>query len=167
MKKYTFTLIVEEVAFSNTVNNIIEKVKEEKRIESLIEQNNNNVIKEMKNVLEVVYSDLTELLKPLDLTVSSHFRKRSVIRCLDSNCFGKLIDLKIGGSKEHCGVSEDAVIIRLYCPYESGKLTFNPKLVMFAENYCSKTKEFPFISSDNLIDTFNKTIEKMYKNNLK
>jgi IS1 family transposase len=42
MKKYTFTLTVEEITFSNTVNNIIEKVREEKRIEALIEQNNNS-----------------------------------------------------------------------------------------------------------------------------
>jgi hypothetical protein len=73
----------------------------------------------------------------------------------------------MGGNMEHCGTSSDAVILRLYCPYENGKLTFNPKLVMFAQSYYAKTKEVPFTTSDNLIDTFSATIEKMYRNNLK
>lgn len=167
MKKYTFTLTIEELTLNNTVNSIIEKVREEERVSALIIENNNKIISEMKSILEVIYSDLTEQLKPLDLAVDSHFRNRNVIQSLGSNHFGKLIDLKIGGNKEHCGSSKDAIIIRLYCPYENSKLTFNPKLVMFAESYCAKTKEVPFTTSDSLIDTFAITIEKMYRNNKK
>jgi hypothetical protein len=167
MKKYIFTLIIEELTLNNTVNSIIEKVREEERISALIVENNNKIISEMKSILEVVYSDLTEQLKPLDLAVASHFRNLNGIQGLGSNCFGKLIDLRIGGNKEHCGVSRDAIILRLYCPYENGKLTFNPSLVMFAESPFAKTKEVPFTTSDNLINTFAITLEKMYRNNKK
>ena len=165
MKKYTFTLTITETTFNNTINGIIEKVREEERINTLILENNNKVISEMKNILEIIYADLTEQLKPLNLTVVSHFKTKQTIESLGSNHFGKLIDLTIGGNKEHCGASKDRVVIRLYCPYENGKLIFNPKLVMFAESYYTKTKEVPFITSDNLIDTFSITIEKMYRNN--
>ena len=165
MTKYTFTLTIQELTINNTVNSIIEKVREEERIKALVSQNNIKVITEMKKVLEVLYADLTELLKPLDLKVYSHFRSKSDFDTLGSNCFGKLIDLTIGGNREHCGISKDKVVLRLYCPFENGKLAFEPRLVMFSEDVYLKTKEIPFTTSDNLIETFSTTIEKMYRNN--
>ena len=166
MKKYTFTITVEEVVENNVVNSIIAKVIEEDRIKLLVAENNNKVVLEMKKVLEVIYADLTELLKPLNLTVCSHFRNRGkTMSGLDNNHFGKLIDIKIGGNKEHSGTSKDKVVVRLYCPFENGKLTFRPKIVMFEESYCAKTNETPFTTSENLIETFSEKIEKMYRNN--
>jgi hypothetical protein len=167
MKKYTFTLLIEEVTVSNTVNNILEKVREEKRREALIEQNNNIIIAEMQKVLEVIHADLTELLEPLSLTVSSHFRNRNTIKLLDVNRFGKILEMRIGGYLEHCGIRKDAVTVRMYCPFENGELIYKPKLVMYSEDFWIKRSETPFTTSENLIDTYSDVIEKMYKNNLK
>jgi hypothetical protein len=167
MKKYTFTLLIEEVTVSNTVNNILEKVKEEKRIEALIEQNNNFVIREMQKVLEVIHADLTELLQPLDLKASSHFRERNFIGSLNTNSFGKFLDIQIGGRLEHYGVKSEAVFVRLYCPFEDGRLIFKPNLVMFSQDTWMSRSQIPFTTSENLIDTYSDVIEKMYRNNLK
>lgn len=165
MKKYTFTLLIEEVTVNNTVNNILEKVKEEKRIKTLKEENNNQVVVEMKKVLDAICSDLAELLQPLDLTLSTHYKNRN-FSVMHINSYGFSIETMIGGKKEHCGSSKDAVYVRLYCPYNNGELSFEPIIKMYSQDVWSQSRHINFISSENLIETFSEEIEKMYRNNL-
>jgi hypothetical protein len=166
MKKYTFTLTVEEIVENNVVNSIIAKVIEEDRIKLLTTENNNKVVEEMKKVLNVIYSELTELLQPLNLTLSRHYRGES-FSVMQINTYGFSIETMIGGKKEHSGSSKDAIYIRIYCPYNNGKLTFEPSIKMYAQDVWNQSRHLNFTTSENLIETFSKEIEKIYKNNLK
>ena len=165
MKKYTFTLTITETTTSEVVNNIIEKVAQENRIKQQLSENNKLAVEEMKKVLNIIYSELTELLQPLNLNLSTHYKFRD-FSSLQVNCYGFSLETKIGGLKEHMGTDRDAVFVRIYCPYENGKLTFIPKLVMYGQDTFNQSRHIDFTTSENLIETFSKEIEKMYKNNL-
>ena len=164
MKKYTFTLTITETTTSEVVTNILQKVAQENKIKEQLAENNRLVTEQMKSVLNVVYDELSELLKPLNLKLSSHYKSRdfSVMRI---NTYGFSLETKIGGAKEHSGTYRDAVLVRIYCPYENGKLTFIPKLVMYGQNAFNKSLSIDFTTSENLIEIFSKEIEKMYRNN--
>ena len=167
MKKYTFTLTIEEVTTNNVVNSIIEKVAEEQRVKKLIFENNTIIFEEMKKVLDIVYDELTELLEPLNLNLSSHYKSKVFNNgILTYNHYGVFIQTMIGGKKEHCGGSKDVIYVRLYCPYNNGKLSFEPTIKMYAQDVWNRSREIDFTSSENLIETFSKEIEKIYRNNI-
>ena len=164
MKKYTFTLTITETTTSEVVTNILEKVAQENKIKEQLVENNRLVVEQMKKVLDVVYNELTELLEPLNLALSSHYRNQG-FTTMKLNCYGFSLETKIGGVKEHSGTYRDAVFVRIYCPYENGKLTFIPKLVMYGQDTFNQSRPIDFTTSENLIETFSKEIEKMYRNN--
>jgi hypothetical protein len=161
MKKYTFTLIVEEIKESNVVKSIIAKVIEEDRIQLLIKENNIKVVEEMKKVLNVIHSELTELLQPLNLKLDTHFRGQYGRH----NSTMTSLTTKIGGSKEHSG-GRIGIYIQIICPIKNDRITFNPIIKVYNQDaYGNKQKSTEFTTSEDLIEVFSDELEYMYRNN--
>jgi hypothetical protein len=161
MKKYTFTLTITETATSEVVNNIIEKVAQEEKLKNEIKETNLLVVEEMKKVLNVIYSELTELLQPLNLGLSTHFRGQ----CGLHNSEMASLTTMIGGSKEH-SVGRIGIYIQIICPRKNDRLTFNPIIKVYSQNaYGSKQKSINFTTSEDLIEVFSDELEYMYRNN--
>jgi len=161
MKKYTFTLTITETTISDGVTNILEKVAREERIKNEKTEANKLVVEEMKKVLNVIHSELTELLQPLNLKLSTHFRGQ----CGMHNSEMASLTTMIGGSKEHSG-SRTGIFIQIICPRKNDKVIFNPIIKVYSQNaYGNTLKSTEFTTSEDLISVFSDELEAMYKNN--
>jgi hypothetical protein len=167
MKKYIFTLTVtdfeENNLGNNVVNNILEKVREEQRVQEIIDANNQIIHKELQSILDVIREEVAEIIAPLNLSLSTHYRRQK-ISWGDSNNQGLMLETQIGGSIEHC--RREGIFIRVYCPHKGKKLIFEPTVKMFTQNHYRKDEEVEYTTGANLVEYFSEVIEKMYRKNL-
>jgi hypothetical protein len=164
MKKFTFTLTVTDFEENKTVNNIIEKVREEQRVQAIIDSNNQIIHKELQSILDVIREEVTEIVAPLNLTLSTHYKGQG-ISWGNSNYQGFMLETKIGGIIEH--YHKEGVFIRVYCPRKGKELIFKPTVKMFTESNYRKGEEVEYTTGAKLVEYFSEVLEKMYKNNLK